>query len=351
MIGDTFVIDAVAHPFNMSPENRAIELTGNPLPSYLADERYTLTGEEQLTDFPAYATAHALFAESQADMAVLHALPTFPHTVGPFTDLRKVAAMRDRWPARFLLYGTVDTMDADEAIRSLERQVEELHIDGLKLYPAIKYQGAMRGWKMDDREFAVPLLEAARDLGIRNVAVHKIIPVGTGMEYFRVGDFEAPLAQFPEINFHVVHAGYSFLEEFRLLFEWFPNLYANLENTVAFAVMRPRVFAEILGEMLYWGSAERICSGSGVNLMHPRPLIEAVRDFVMPEDLIEGRGYPPVTEAMKALMLGGNLARVHGIDPVAARARIGEDEFEVARRDGLREPWSGLREPAEAAVA
>jgi predicted TIM-barrel fold metal-dependent hydrolase len=351
MIGDTFVIDAVAHPFNMSEDNLAMQLTENPLPSFAKEERFALGPGEQLLDFPAYATAHALFAESQADMAVLHALPRFAHTLGPFCDVRKVAAMRDRWPNRFLLYGTVDTMDADEAIRSLEHQVAEHHIDGVKVYPAIHYQGAMHGWKMDDREFAIPLFEAVRDLGIRNVAVHKIIPVGTGMEYFRVGDFETPLGLFPEINFHVVHAGYSFLEEFNLLFEWFPNLYANLENTIAYAVLRPRVFAEVLGELLYWGSADRICSGSGVNLMHPRPPLEAMHDFVMPEDLIEGKGYPVVTDEIKRLILGGNIARVHDVDVAAARDAIAGDEFEVLKRDGLREPWSGLREPAGAGVA
>src|SRR4051794_2232311 len=126
MIGDTFVVDAVAHPFNMSAENLLFPIDENPLPAFTKDERFMLTKEENLSDFPGYATAHALFAESQADMAILHALPTFGHTVGPFCDLGKVAAMRERWPDRFLLYGTVDTLDADEAIADLERQVLEL---------------------------------------------------------------------------------------------------------------------------------------------------------------------------------------------------------------------------------
>jgi uncharacterized protein len=350
MFDDTMVIDAVAHPYNLSEENLEIPQRSNPL-LWVKDETFALTLEEKLVDFPAYATAHALFAESQVDMALLHALPRFSFTRGPFTDVHKMAAMRDRWPDRFLLYGTIDTFDTDEAIKSLEYQVRELHIDGLKLYPSIRWQNRMVGWKMDDGNFALPLLDAASDLGITNVAIHKAIPVGAPMEYFKIDDVEEPLSRFPHINFHVVHAGYSFLEEFTVLLAGYPNLYANLENTVAFAVLRPRVFAEILGEMLYFGSAERICFASGINLLHPRPPLEALHDFEMPAELIEQRGYRVVTSADKALMLGGNIVRTHGIDVAQVRDRIADDEFEVAKRDGLRGPWSGLREAKEPITA
>jgi hypothetical protein len=108
------------------------------------------------------------------------------------------------------------------------------------------------------------------------------------------------------------------------------------------------VFAEILGEMLYHGSAEQICFGSGVNLLHPQPPLAALAAFEMPQDLMEGRGYPEVTDDMKRLIIGGNIARVHDIDPSTIAARIAGDEFEVAKRNGLRPPWSGLRESKEA---
>jgi predicted TIM-barrel fold metal-dependent hydrolase len=351
VIDDIFVIDGVAHPFNSSPENieaRSLQ-SANPI-IYVKDEKYALTREEKLTDFSSYATAHALFAESQADLAVLQALPRFSFTRGPFCSVEKVIAMRDRWPDRFIVYGTVDTMDVDEAIKSLEFQVRELKIDGLKMYPAIRWGGKMNGWKMDDPNYALPIIDAARDLGLKNVSVHKVIPVGMDVEFFRIPDIEVALQTFPDINFHVVHAGFGFLEEFRMLLELYPNLYANLENTAGFAVARPRLFAEILGEMLYWGRAEQINFASGVNLMHPRPPLEAMYEFEMPEDLIEGYGYPEVTHEMKRLMLGGNIARVHGIDINAARNKFADDEFEVAKRDGLCEPWSGLRERKGEAV-
>jgi uncharacterized protein len=67
----------------------------------------------------------------------------------------------------------------------------------------------------------------------------------------------------------------------------------------------------------------------------------------MPEDLIEGRGYPSVTDETRQKILGGNAARIHGIDAAEVLAKARDDEFSVAKRDGLRPPWSGMREYAQ----
>ena len=101
--------------------------------------------------------------------------------------------------------------------------------------------------------------------------------------------------------------------------------------------------------MLYWGSADQILFASGNNIVHPRPAAEAFANFEMPTELMEGRGYPAITDEMRRKMFGENAARIHGIDPALALTRIADDDFELAKRDGLRPPWSGMREYAEAA--
>jgi hypothetical protein len=61
-------------------------------------------------------------------------------------------------------------------------------------------------------------------------------------------------------------------------------------------------------EKILWGS-EAALQGS------PRPFLEAfVRDFEIPEDLRVGYGYPQITRRDKELILGGNFARLMGID-------------------------------------
>jgi hypothetical protein len=354
------VVDAVVHPYDLQASNWSdgigeMQRLGahRQHTLYTKDQRWAMSAPDFLADraADAYGCAHAEFAESDVDIAVLHSLPNLGFTKGPVAPLESMARMRDLWPDRFLLYGTFEYQDTDTAIAELERQVRDYRIDGLKFYPAVRYDGpesttGMRGWRLDDAEFATPVLEAARDLGIRNVAIHKAVRFGGApMDSLRVNDLEGPLGRFPEITFHMVHAGYAFLEETRILMAGFPNLYANLESTMAFVNLRPRVFAETLGEFLFWASADRVVFASGINIVHPQPLIEAFARFEMPADLMDDRGYPQVTAEMKALILGGNIARAHGIDVPSRLSAIEDDEFQKLKADGLRPPWSALSNP------
>jgi uncharacterized protein len=349
----SIVIDAVVHPYNLSPSNwieggqQLMEAVHSFHQLFTKDPATWLTREEYFTDFPSYATAHALFAESDCDMAILHALPILGFTSGVLTDRYKMAALRDRYPDRFVLYGNADTLDIHEAIKQLELQVKELHIVGLKFYPALFYDTGVQRWRMDDPNYAIPLLEAARDLGVRNVAIHKAMPWGAPVDYYKIGDMEDPIGRFPDMNFQMVHAGFAFLEETVMYLRSYKNFYANLEATAAFADSRPRYFAEVLGEMLYWGCEDQILFASGLNVAHPRPVLDALESIEMPKDLMEGKGYPAITPEVRRKIMGLNAARMHGIDPVKQLAKIKDDEFEQAKKGGLRAPWSGVREHAE----
>jgi uncharacterized protein len=355
VLNGKFVVDATVHPFDYSEENwgdgykqvmggyHHHRLYNKVVESTRPD--YLLRQNEFVSDFDPYAMTHALFAESDVDYAIIHALPNLGFTKGVVTDLHKMVKLRERFSDRFKLYGWVTTLDLDEAIKHLEWQVREAHIDGLKCFPSLVYQGKHTGWRMDGPEFAVPLFEAARDLGIKNIAIHKALPMfgPSPMSFFKVDDLDAVLPQFPDINFFMIHAGMTFLEETRVLLHRFPNFHANLESTFANVVERPRLFAETLGEMLYHGSPEQIVFASGCNLLHPQPALEAFEKFEMPRDLVEGRGYPEVTAEIKAKILGGNIARTHGIDPSLVMDNIKDDEFEHKKRGGLALPWSSLR--------
>jgi predicted TIM-barrel fold metal-dependent hydrolase len=353
MVDGGIVIDAAVHPYNLSKANWAESAAREQMAFvhkhhtlHTMDPATWLTEEEYLTDFPIYACAHAVLAESDCDMGILHSLPNLGFTAGPVSDLHKMAAIRDRWPDRFLLYGTLDTYDVNKAIKQLEYQVNELRIDGLKFYAAIFYDREVRQWRMDDPNYAIPILEAAHELGIRNVAVYKATPFGAPVDYYKIGDMETPITRFPKINFQMVHAGYAFIEEMRIYMHSYKNFYANLESTLTFASTKPRLFAEVIGAMLFWGSADQILFASGLNILHPRPALEALVNFEMPRDLIEGRGYPELTPEIRRKILGENAARLHGINPAEKLAKIKDDEFAVAKRDGLRLPWSGMREYA-----
>lgn len=354
MINGRIVVDGVVHPYDISPANQGQspiqqgQIEGmfhhHKLYTGKGRDEYLLEREEFLSEFSHDGLTGALFAEANTDMAILHALPNLGFGLGQLTDTRKMAALRDRFPNRYLFYGTITTSDTDDAIKELEWQVNEIGMDGLKLYPAFFYDGAAHGWKMNDPEFSLPLFEAASDLGVRNIAIHKAIPIGPGsINDFKVDDMDEPLFRFRHINFQIVHAGFTFLEETRVLIHRHPNLITNLESTFYNVTNRPEIFAEAIGELLFWGTPEQIMYGSGANVAHPRPLLDTFEKFEMPQRWVEERGYAVLTDEIKAKIMGGNALRLHGLDEAEVIEKIKDDELSRAKANGLVAPWTALR--------
>lgn len=126
------------------------------------------------------------------------------------------------------------------------------------------------------------------------------------------------------------------------------NLYATLESVFAYAVVRPPVFAKILGTLLRACGADQLLFGSGTNLSHPAPLIAAFDGYELPADLVAEHGFPQLSAEDRRKILGGNALRLHGIDAATAGEAIAGDEFALrSGGPGIR-PWAALRVDAAA---
>ena len=359
MIDDMLVVDAVVHPYNLAPRNQNPAAAAQLEAVYAAHcmsfdtvhAQFALTKEEFFSDFSFDAMAYAEFVESPVDLAVIHSLPNLGMVLENMTDPDRAAAYRDRYPGRFRLYATVDTPITSAAIRQLERQVKELGVDGLKLYPAFFYGGKGEGWRLDGEDFATPLLKAAQALGIRRIAVHKVLWLPPApREAFNIDDLATPMDRFPDLSFEIVHAGVAFLEETCQLLERHPNLYLNLETTFAYILAKPRVFAKVLGTLLTRCGSDRLMFATGNNLAHPFPIVEAFAHYVIPEEIIAECGFRQITPEDRRQILGLNALRRLGLKEDAARESIKGDEFALARSVGLRGPWSVLRGQKQAVV-
>ncbi|MBA3744348.1 amidohydrolase family protein [Sporichthya sp.] len=348
------VADAVVHPYNLAPKNRNPRATEQLDAVYAAhvmatgeNPEHVLTREEFFTDFSFDAMARSLFVESATDFAVLHALPNLGFANSFVTAPERAAAYRDLHPGRFAFYATIDTHVVADAIRDLEFQVREFGVDGLKLYPAFFYDDLAEGWRLDGSDFATPVLEAARELGIRNVAVHKTLWLPPApKEAFDLDDVSGALDRFADLNFFLVHAGAAFIDRTAELLRRHPNLHATMETTFAYLVVRPEVFASVLARFLGACGSSRLLYGSGSNLSHPDLLLRAFENYELPPEALEKYGCPQVTAPDRAAILGGNALRLHGRTSEGVLADTAGDAFETERAAGGAPPWSGVRSPA-----
>jgi predicted TIM-barrel fold metal-dependent hydrolase len=356
MINGKIVIDAVTHAFDAR-----LELAGLD-PGYryglmihegtfqfqelVFDPPYQLSREEFFQRMPAEALASALFLESATDLAWFHSIPAW----GIWPDISPAAtglAVRDRLPGRMFMYGAVSPLEGPKAIEDLERQAEEWHISGIKLYPADFVDGKLRPWYMNEQELLYPILERCCDLGIKVVAVHKAVPLGNApTAVFRPDDVDYPAQDFPDLNFEIVHGGFAFLEETALQLARFENVYVNLEATTGLLLRSPARFARIIGELLYWGGASKIVWGTGTTVVHPAPLIEAFEAFTLPTALIDDEGYPQLTDDIRRDIFSNNFARMHNLDMDALLGAVAHDEISQSLKNGRAEPWSVLRKPS-----
>jgi hypothetical protein len=355
LINGKLVIDAVTHAFDARPELAS----GSPAYRYgmmihegtfefqhfAFDDPFRLTREEFFQRMPAEALESALFLESPTDLAWFHSIPAW----GIWPDLSPASVgleIRDRHPARMRMYGAVSPLEGMKAIEDLERQVEEWHITGVKLYPVDFVDGKLRPWAMNDERVLYPLLERCRDLGVKVVAVHKAVPLGDApTQAFRPDDVDYPAHDFPELNFEIVHGGFAFVEETAFQLARFENIYVNLEATTGLLLRSPARFARIIGELLVWGGPAKIVWGTGTAVCHPAPLIEAFENFQLPDELVQGFGYPQLTEATKRDIFASNFIRMHDLDAETLTAAIKGDEISKELQAGMVEPWRALRKP------
>jgi|HubBroStandDraft_6_1064221.scaffolds.fasta_scaffold44825_4 predicted TIM-barrel fold metal-dependent hydrolase len=350
---DVFVLDSTVHGYNTRPDNYvpgpfkervAAQLSDTLFRGHRGivpggDQRYVLDRERFQNGADPQLLGRALFAESDTDMCIYHGTPLYGIYQDGGSPLWVGQAMREQWPDRVALYGPVSPWQPD-ALEVVEQLITEEKVVGIKMYPMDIVDGEVRSYRLDDPEIAFPILEKIQQLGGRVVATHKALPQGqVPSEPFAPWDVSGAASAFPGLTFEIVHGGLAFLEETAWQIQRFPNVAVNLENSSAFLLARqPRKFAHLIGQLLFWGGADRIFWSSGATGRHPQPFLELFWDFEIPEQLQQDYGYPPLTREVKEAILGLNHARLLGWDVEAIRGKLEHDEFGLHKE--LAEPWS-----------
>jgi predicted TIM-barrel fold metal-dependent hydrolase len=331
VIGDAFVFDGVAHVFNFEKKNALGppgEMFNNHLYAFHAaltpEGQTVLPPEEFLRQWTVDEIDEMVYRQSDTDMLVAMPLPLtdlFKDGLSPWEECAELAR---RNPDRTVFWGSVNPLEGRRALDLMERQVGEFGAKAFKFYNVRYDYGRPFPWRMDDPRVAFPVFEKAQELGVNLIGVHKGVPLGPQpIESTQTWDMDGAAANFPDLNFVIFHVGLPFIDEVCWQLIRHPNLYASIAATINFIVRAPRQFAEVLGKLLFWCGEDKIIYGSEAPIWQPQWALEAFWNFQLPQDLVDGYGYPQLTEQAKKKILGENLLRLHGMDLAETRARLG----------------------------
>jgi uncharacterized protein len=327
---DVLVFDGVAHPFNFDPQN-ALGKPGAMFNQHLYAFHQVLTpasepklsAEQFLRKWEPDEISRMVFEESDTDMLVAMPLPLTDLFRDGLSPWQRCVELARQNPERTVFWGTVNPLEGRKALDEMEVQVEEYGARAFKFYNVRYDYGEPFPWRMDDPKVAFPVYEKALELGINLIGVHKGVPLGPQpIEATQTWDMDGAAANFPDLNFVIFHVGLPFIDETCWQLVRYPNLYASIAATVNFVVRSPRQFAEWLGKLLFWAGEDKIIYGSEAPIWHPKWALDAFWNFEIPQDLVEGYGYPPLTEQAKRKILGENLARLHGMDVDTLRRKF-----------------------------
>jgi predicted TIM-barrel fold metal-dependent hydrolase len=335
---DYFIVDAHVALWDARAENQR-NIHGKQFIDCFYDYHRNLSPESEVWSYDEYLYQGGerlmkdLFTDGYVDHAIFQPARLAEFYANGFGQTDEASALAAAHPDKLTYNHYFDPRDGENGLDRLRADAERFGLKGVKLYTA-DWHGESRGWKLTD-PMAYRYFEVCRELGITNIHVHKgptIRPLDR--DAFDVADIDHVATDFTDLNFIVEHCGLPRLEDFCWIATQEPNVYAGLAVAMPFIHTRPRYFAQIMGELLYWIGEDRIFFSSDYAIWTPKWLIEKFVDFQIPEDLAE---YAPLTSAQKKKILGLNAAKLYGI-PVPAHLQLAD----------AGETETGPREPAAA---
>jgi uncharacterized protein len=313
---DYFIVDGHIHFWDGSPANQ-LNRYGEGFIKCFYDYHSNLSPEEYkipLEEFERYSEEKLiqdLFDVGYVDRAIFQPTYLTDWYVNGFNTTEQNGVVAEHHPDKFILNGSFDPRDGEAGLDKLERLAERWQLKGVKLYTA-EWKGDSKGWKLSD-PWSYRYLEKCEQLGIRNVHVHKgptVYPMNR--DAFDVADVDDVATAFPNLRFIVEHVGLPRLEDFCWIATQEANVYGGLAVAMPFIHSRPRYFAQIIGELLYWLDENRLTFASDYGIWQPKWLVEKFVDFQIPEDMQSEYGV--LTTDIKKKILGLNAARLYDME-------------------------------------
>jgi hypothetical protein len=336
-----FVLDTHAHFWDASPANwvkgqeqfaegwincfHAYQGLGPPETHWPIEKFQKYTEDDFVKD---------MFEEGYVDVAIFQ--PTYLkqwYTDG-FNTAETNSKLAEKYPDKLIVNGRWDAREGDEGLRQLEEDAERYGLKGVKLYTA-EWRNGSRGWSLKDPE-SQRFLDKCQELGIKNIHVHKgptIWPLDK--DAFDVKDVDYAATNNPELNFIVEHVGLPRIEDFCFIATQEPNVYAGLAVVIGgLMYARPRFFAKVMGELLFWVGEDKMLFGADYAIWEPKWQVEGLVDWDYPGG-DEYSDFPAITTESKKKILGLNAAALYGVE-VPQELQLRDETSEPAAEDDAR---------------
>jgi predicted TIM-barrel fold metal-dependent hydrolase len=214
-----------------------------------------------------------------------------------------------------------------------------------------------KGFFLDD-DAGIAMVEKARKLGIRNIAVHKGLSFGPrSYEHSTCVDVGRIARRYPDVNFLIYHSGYvqgqtegpydekktdgiDALVTSLLANGVKPgaNVYAELGSTWRLLMRDPDSAAHALGKLLkHCGQGNVLWGTDSIWYGSPQDQIQALRAFQIAAPLRDRHGYPELTPALRAKIFGMNALNVYSIPDAVLQKHV-KDRVARARSEYRERP-------------
>ncbi len=375
-----FIFDVQTHHVDISKKWYDTTPDGKAVRSFFTNLRMgTGPGKAKTTDeaLEMLNRAHyvkELFGDSDTVMAIISGVPTRDWDKNPLPPDQMVGTRKyvnDLADSRRVLsHGLLRPNLGAKEMEEMERQVKVLKIDSWKMYTGAEL--GEKAWFLDDEKVAYPFWEKTRKLGVKNLCVHKGLPLTVFNEKACMPlDLEKAAKDFPDLNFIVYHSAYRgpagvpwissgtgekvkdkpskdpqeipwVSEIFRILKKnpSIKNIYFELGSTFdMLSRAAPVSCLHMLGQMIQTAGADHILWGTdSIWNGSPQGQIDRFRRLTMPEKLMKDYKYPELTAEIKDQILGLNAAKMYGVDPKAAWKAIKADKLTKLREEYLKDP-------------
>jgi uncharacterized protein len=334
-----------AQPLKFFAENKRCELASKPGLDYLQ----CIGPDEFIKD---------IFLDSDTDLIVLSFVPSTrqgePLTIEEAAATARIVE-KMQGTHRMLLHGRVNPNQAGD-LDTMDMLAEKYRVAAWKTYTQWGPDG--KGFFLDD-ERGLALVEKARKLGVRNIAVHKGLPFGQqSYEHSTCVDVGRVAKRYPDVNFLIYHSGFvagntegayddKRTDGIDALVTSLQrngvrpggNVYAELGSTWRFLMRDPDMAAHGLGKLLKYVGEDNVLWGTdSIWYGSPQDQIQTFRAFQISDAFVEKFGYPKITPAIRAKVFGRNALRVYNVPEDVVRKHLPKDRVTLDRLEYRERP-------------